>query len=586
VGEFVVEIGGGASEVSYGEVAAHMDKLQACAEAAIARRLAGPEEEEDRDELAISLEHYHPFNDKIPGGFSGGDVVATLKKGENYATGSVVYFFANNSSFFRMRYDSSEKRDKHEVFGRFSRYAFDVTNQGGRGTYNYLWHGSINYPELAKVLEASGQAKVTITAVVFDRDPLTTAGEKAPQVEDTETIELMFKGAARIVSVRSSDPTVADPLVEVARGGRESIKVAASTVRKVDSATGYSGYNLLPGDKIILEEMDQVDVHWMTGMRTRFEPNKTYFGEDKRVRAEIEVGSSDAGWLSYLDSWVNHPRLAAGLTITGASASVYGAVTRVAVGTAAGWTSPAGWAVTAVGVLGLVWSGAMGYHSPLVMHAQSQVLLDSDGQAVTVHTLEGTATLHDLKTGEPKTVAEGRKRTVSETGMVGDATRFQRSDLSEHLRGMADRVQESAAAIESASSGSGEVVGATEDDRSSARTTGTIVVGCGCLGIIALMAIVIVLLVRRRKRRRQQADADNGDAPTMVRPEPAMDSRPVTPLPVLEPRPAPRRPVRQAPPAQHRAEPDPEPEVRFCPNCGARRREGAVFCVECGTRIS
>jgi hypothetical protein len=569
--EFIIHIGPASTDQGQNAVQERMDALQACAEAAITKRLALAQAAQE-EKLNITLEHYHPFNEEIPGNLAGGDILATVKEDGKPAQGKLVFFFRNleypgyNPDFFKMPLEPTDFGDEHRFFGLSGDYAVAATNALGQATFNYMENGCINYPGLAKKLEEHGGIfKVAITAAVFDRDPRVASGDK-PKIEAMRDIDIVFKGLARIVMVRSTDPREAEGKAVVQRAGAGDVTVTNDMLKNVDTEAGYRGFNLLPGDRIVLSQYDTVDVQWLAGTYTIFKPNGNYLGEDGGVRAEIEIGSSDAGWFPWLDKWVNHPYLGASATIAGAAVGIYG----WKIATAATWTTPVGVFTAIPGVVALVWSAGAKYAYPVVMEHKSQILLDFDGEQVTVYTVEGSATLYDIETGEPMEVAAGQARAVAEDGTIGPASPFERAELSENLSDLLDTVQEGSASLEAPPEDQPGEADRPAEDGSSSLVTGYATLGCVCFGVVGLVLFVIVFLVRRRKKRREPSPGED----EVAAPAETTAPPPAAPAPEVVETPDPT------------PEPAPTPRFRFCPNCGARTQSGAAFCVECGARIS
>jgi hypothetical protein len=586
----------------------------------------------------LTVAHYHPFEETIPPQFSGGDLVAVLTQDGDPVPGQKIYFFRDLAAglncdpgafkFVPLRSTTGGESaggfgSEHEIVGLSNDSLNALTNANGLARVNYLEFGRIDYFKLSAEIVEKGECRIPISAVLFDDlgDP-----EREPSIVARTDMVLVFKGVARIVSVGTTDERK-KPAGEaiVVRDGKD-VSVKTPQLIKLDPETSYRGYNLHDGDSIILSIYDIVEIQWLGGSHMVFKPNVWYFERHDMTHAQVQLGAQDAGWGSYIDSWIGYAPFQGALATTGLLAGIYsiktGSTALSAGGTAAGIP----------GVVLLGWNATRGAFSPLLLEHKSEILVDFGDDGPTVYTVEGTATLYDPDDGKSIDINTGQMMALSHDGELGAVEAFDQGGLRQELTDLLDSVQEArsealqAEEPEAASPPAGLGTPGDDDYDSGSNLIGYVIVCCIPALILITGAVLLVVWVRkRRKRKRAAAPGSGKDQPPSPRAEPA-PAKAQPPGPQARPasgkaqpprarqKPAPSMPKPPAPYIPRQPEPRPGPRCRQCGSplgasdsfcgicgaqakpdrpqrghqcrkCGAANEPGRSFCTNCGARL-
>lgn len=551
----------------------------------------------------LKLAHFHPFEETIPSGYAGGDIVASLwQGGEPWFNDDVdVYYFrdlyaAKNCDPGILTFPASDEfGSEHQINGLSNDYLVGTTNALGTARANYL-DGRINYQRLSEELASKGECRIPITAVVFEHleDP-----EREPSIAIRGEIDLVFKGVARIVMVNTTDPRDhPEGQVIVERGGIQTT-VQTDMLKKWDPDTSYRGYNLYDGDTLILSRLDTVDIQWLAGSYMKLMPNQEYMKRNDLSQVQATVGAKDLGWGSYIDSWIGWDNFQVTVGTAGFLAGVYS----IKKGS------------TALSVLGAVlgvpavvfggWNVTRGLFSPILMTHESEILVDFEDEGPILYTAEGKATLYDPFDGSRVEVRTGEKMHITPEGNLGTPESFDVADLSPEMATLLSMVREAAG---SESLAEEDAAPAESGDPSAEAETGgdsesglADYAGYCCLPVLTGIALLAIVLIRRRRKRRQTlsqvSEVSEPDETTgvVIASSAAITDLPPAPLPAETATGQTQYCQQCGMPVVAGAAfcgqcgapiaPPPAPMTRYCPNCGVMCEPGLRFCVNCGARL-
>ena len=518
--------------------------------------------------MSMDLTQYHPFAAKIASPHVGGDIVATLRNKGAPLQGQKVYFFLTKESSgliyepgcFVMPNMGAGFSANGPFAGLIRDYAVVETDKFGEATFNYIVSGALKPLLLGQMLDRHRElpAVFVITAVVFDRDPITYWNDKTtkePQAQVMSEVTINFDSIARITKIITTDPVqFPKPYIQVKSPGKAYLPINAEQVNGVVSKPeGLFGYALNLNDQVFPSRYSAVMIQWLTGQTLLFTPK---FDWDWANNGEVSilVGYKDSGMYDRINASAAYFWGMGATGFLGFVTSCKG----LSVAAAPGW----GVASAILGGIGLVGIAVSSYDrvtNPLIVQYKSQILFDL-GETSTIYTVEGTATYYNSDSHTKVDVTTGRKMPITADGKEGTITTFKESELSSGMTSLLKTVRQQLPTASSTSTLNTKASASSSSLKPANNLPFEWVVIAGG-GVLVL--VVLVLLIKRKNRQTVSI----------------CPSLPVAPPPISGPVAA--RPIQtyqtDAPPIKAAG--------RFCSRCGSPAGVVSKYCGECGAII-
>jgi hypothetical protein len=462
----------------------------------------------------IAIDHYHPLSkDSLdhPAQYPPGELIVTLRDGENKGiAGKKVYLFVEETEP-RMYNPYSKQMERTEILkfdpspivfnnlyllgtvvpGNMSDTAvpfWDIgdgqhvvvtTNANGVARYNYLDHFNLRFYNLESYVKRDGSATARVWAVMFDRDPEELYrqgkffGKNAVNVTYYNVTEVRYDSVAAIRDI-GAEPG-AERKVRVMKTGPDGSPVGSKGVTLADLP-----YQLMPGDVILMDEDDRVDVSWVTGLNFIVKVKPGYIDAEHPL-ARVWIGSQDMGWYQLLSQQYKDP-----------SAAVYSIV-----GDGVWWAldlpHPAEAVVaTAAFFLSIGWYYGDKIASPVVLVPRSTLVVDFNDGEMIVRTVEGIVTVIN-RNNESVDVPAGTRVNATDAGGLSPVMPFQPGELSSEQREALEDLMQSAATPGPTAAG-GDI-----DDYDDLEEAGEGLFCCPCCPF-ALLPLLLVLVAARSRR--------------------------------------------------------------------------------------
>ena len=388
-----------------------------------------------KPDATITLEHWPPTtvtttSQPKPGGVPG-DLIATVTDAQGRGiAGRQVFLYV----------EPGANLEKAMILGTLTDPALwevgsinwnnslkGLTDNEGRLTTNYLTSGAIDglhqapggglVPAFADTLNKDGKIEGRVTAVVLDRNYASGTGMSPPtSIVATATVPMEFTHVAVIRQVKSRD---------LAAPAKISV-MSTDLLTGAEKGTDLVGpkdvpYDLKPGDVILLDRNDAIEMEWLSGIRWRVQTRAKVVGDKFGT---LTIGFRDAGWYHWIKETLTG-KWAHGANIGG------GVIGHIALGPKA-WAKAVGHAVFA-----LTWEASAAYNEAVMVEPMSSILFDA-AEDMTFYTIEGTARLHSRRNAGTTDVTTGHMMAVAPDGSFGAISQFDVADLDEDLTSLLD----------------------------------------------------------------------------------------------------------------------------------------------------